>query len=146
MKPIELDQFTRFQFLSSLGISRDHKDLFFVVTRTDMENNGYLQKLVKLEIGSGAQKDVTEWGKSASYMVLDDGIYFIQNDPEKKGVFSTFYKVEEDGNREVFTLPLAVQLFRDLNEGFYVASAMTNRACPDYYALSDEEKAAYDQK
>lgn len=146
MKPIELDQFTRFQFLSSLGISRDHKDLFFVVTKTDMENNGYLQKLVKLDIGSGAQKDVTEWGKSASYMVLDDGIFFIQNDPEKKGVFSTFYKVEEDGNKEVFTLPLAVQLFRDLNEEYYVASAMTNRACPDYYALSDEEKAAYDQK
>ena len=98
MKAIELDQFTRFHFLSSLGISADKKDLYFVLSKIDMEDNGYKQKLVAYNIASGSFKDVTDYEKSMAYFTLKDGVYFIKNDPEKKGVFSTFYKVEEDGN------------------------------------------------
>ena len=146
MKAIELDQFTRFHFLSSLGIAADKKDLYFVLSKIDMEDNGYKQKLVAYNIASGSLKDVTDYEKSMAYFTLKDGVYFIKNDPEKKGVFSTFYKVEEDGNKEAFTLPIGVSLFKDLNDDYYLASAMTNRACPDYYALSEDEKAAYDKK
>ena len=146
MKAIELDQFTRFHFLSSLGIAADKKDLYFVLSKIDMEDNGYKQKLVAYNIASGSFKDVTDYEKSMAYFTLKDGVYFIKNDPEKKGVFSTFYKVEEDGNKEAFTLPIGVSLFKDLNDDYYLASAMTNRACPDYYALCEDEKAAYDKK
>ena len=85
MKAIELDQFTRFHFLSSLGISADKKDLFFVLSKIDMEDNGYKQKLVAYNIASGSFKDVTDFEKSMAYFTLKDGVYFIKNDPEKKG-------------------------------------------------------------
>ena len=146
MKQIELDQFTSFQFLSSLNISKDKGTLFFVVSKVDMENNGYLQKLVSYDVKTDTQKDVTDWEKAVPYMILDDGVFFIKNDPEKKGVYSTFYQMKEEGNEEVFTVPIAVSMMKDLNDEYYVAASLTNRSCPDYYALSDEEKEAQDQK
>ena len=146
MRPIELDQFTRFQFLSSLGLSKDKKKIFFVVSKADMENNGYLSKLVSIDLKDEKIKDVTDFEKSVPYMSLDDGIFFVKNDPENKDGSSTFFKVEEDGNKEAFRLPVAVSVMKDLDKDHYVALSMTNRACPDYYALSKEDREAYDKK
>ncbi|MBQ6333520.1 MAG: S9 family peptidase [Erysipelotrichaceae bacterium] len=145
MKTIELDQFIRFQFLSSLGITSDKKDLYFVLSKADMDNNGYLQKIVSFNLEKREFKDITEWDKSASFMSLKDGVYFVKSDPDKKGI-STFYIVEEEGNKEAFTLPIPVSSLKDFDDEYYVALAMTNRACPDYYALSEEDKETYDKK
>jgi len=146
MRPIELDQFTRFHFLSSLHLSSDKKKIFFVDTKIDMEENGYKAKLVSIDLQSQESKDVTDYEKSVPFMSLKDGIFFIKNDPDSKEIASSFYKVEEEGNTFAFKLPIAVSVLKDLDDDHYVALSQTNRACPDYYALSKEDKEAYDKK
>lgn len=146
MKPLDLDQFKEFTFLSALNGTKDGRQLFFIRTRCDMEENGYQQQLMGLDPATGNTKEITEWKKRLGYMVLDDGVFFIVNDPEKKGAYSRFFKVTENGNEEAFTINLAVERMLDFDEDSWIVSATTNRSCPNYFAMSEEEKKAHDEE
>ena len=47
MKPIELNKFEDFKFLSALKLSGKGNEIFFVVTKVDKENNKVAGKIVK---------------------------------------------------------------------------------------------------
>ena len=145
MKGIELEQFKTFTFLSALEIAKDKSKVFFVRTKVDEDNDGYLQQMVSLDASSHKVKEETPWEKRMVYFVLDDGLFIVKNDQEKKGTFTTFHKLTENGLEEAFTLPVSVGRIVDFGQ-HYVVSANIKRTCPDYYCLSQEEKDKVDQE
>ncbi|MBR6976971.1 MAG: S9 family peptidase, partial [Lachnospiraceae bacterium] len=140
MKEIRLEQFTEFTFPSNLNISSDERKLYVVLTKTDMEENAYQQQLIERDIISGEIREITPWKKGVGYHVLKDGVYVVDNDPERKGVFTTLKKITDQGLEEAFELPIAAGRILEWDEDLWIVSSQINRSCPDFYAMSEEER------
>ena len=82
MKPIELNKFEDFKFLSALKLSGKGNEIFFVVTKVDRENNGYLQQLNAINVRSRKVREVTGWEKDSRgewKYETDDSLNMIRN-------------------------------------------------------------------
>ena len=107
MKPIELDLFTKYSFLSSLQSLKDNQHLTFVETVTDLENNDYKQRLHIVDKKDLSVKPLTDLKKRTPVYPLNDGLYMVENDKEDKTIHTQFKKVNlSDGSLEDgFKLP-----------------------------------------
>lgn len=143
MKPIVVEQFTKFSYLSDLRLSKDEKTLYFVETKCDLPGNDYKQRIEALDLTGKKQYAVTEYRKRTPYYVLKDGL-LIQK--VSAGIGSEFEWIRETGIEDAFTLPLAVMDIRDFDEDYWLVLAETNRRCPDYHLLSEEEREAFEKQ
>jgi dipeptidyl aminopeptidase/acylaminoacyl peptidase len=129
MKPIELNKFEDFKFLSALKLSGKGNEIFFVVTKVDKENNGYLQQLMAMNVRSRKTREVTGWQKRVNCVVLKDGDFLIEHDEKKKNV-SIFKKISGKKPETAFEIGLPVEMIIDLDDDSYVVSTTTNMRCP----------------
>ena len=145
MKPIELNKFEDFKFLSALKLSGKGNEIFFVVTKVDKENNGYLQQLNAINVRSRKVREVTGWEKRINCVVLKDGDFLIEPDKDRKDV-SVFKKIDGKKPKKAFEIALPVGRIIDLDEESFIVSSTTNMSCPNYFALDEEGKKVQDQK
>ena len=68
MKKVGIDFFTKVRFLSKL--ESFGKDLLFIETNTDLENNGYKQKLHIMDPSSGEDRTLLDFRKRINIDVL----------------------------------------------------------------------------
>lgn len=141
MKAIELDLMKEYRYLSNLYSAKEA--LYYTETIADIENNDYVQYLHRLE--PEGKKDSVVYGpqkRIASFVLNDDVV--IRKSAEGETVGTLYYLLGEE--EEFLRLPLASQDLKDLNEDYYLVEGETDRRCPDYYLLSEEEKKAFHEK
>ena len=146
MKPVALDQFKDFIYLSALSATADKKHLYFVQSRIDMENNAYQQQLMTTDTETRKTTNVTEWQDRVSYFVLGNDVFLTDRNKDLKTTHTVLKKLTKKGFTEVCTLPLAVNRVIDFDKTNYLVSAGTNRSCPGYHDLTDEQKAQVEQQ
>ncbi|MBR2809145.1 MAG: S9 family peptidase [Erysipelotrichaceae bacterium] len=145
MKSIKLDLFKKFTFLSSLSIDKNKENLYFIKTKVDEKNDGYLQQISSIALKSGKVSEVTDWKKRAGYFTLNDGI-FVVDTPEDQKNMTVLKKATAKGLEEGFTLPLPAGRILDFDKDNFLVSTQINRSCPDYLTLSKEEQEAFDKQ
>ena len=141
MKAIELDLMKEYRYLSNLYSAKE--GLYYTETIADIENNDYVQYLHRLE--PEGKKDSVVYGpqkRIASFVLNNDVV--IRKSAEGETVGTLYYLLGEE--KEFLRLPLASQDLKDFNENYYLVEGETDRRCPDYYLLSEEEKKAFHEK
>lgn len=146
MNPVELRDFTNFRFLSNLRLTADGARAAFVVQESDLEQNAYKADLWLWE-PAGIRR-LTSSGDVRSFCWLDaDTLLFPSRRSKKEdkpGEPSTdFYSLSIHGGEAVkaFTVPFSAGGVKPLNDGRFILSGEYDHACPDFSALSGEEKS-----
>lgn len=147
MDQITQNLFYDYSFLSDLQLSEDNRLLSYVETKSDAAENDYRQRLHVYDTEAGKEILCTAFAKRYPYFMVDGShALVIRNSEKTEGISTRFIKVDlETGKEEEgFTVSFAVTGLRVFNEKYYLASAVINRACPDYYRLSKEEQKKVD--
>ncbi len=141
MKTIELDLMLKYRYLSNLNGYRDK--LLFIDTIADIENNDYTQRLHALDPRIKKDEILLE-DKRINYAIVDDDIVIMKSERQDE-ILTTFLKVD-DGSKEMFSLPLAVNEISVVDRNHYFVQATINCDAPDYYSFSDDERKAYHKR
>ncbi len=148
MKPLELDQFLQYKFLSDVRFSPDGKRAVFVVRSADEKENNYPAYLYLYE--NGKEKRLSGLGQEGSFFWEDDTHVLFpacRTPAEKKRQeagesFTSYYRLAVDGGeaQPAFELPLSAGELFPMDDGRYYFCAQINRDEPDAYLLSKEDK------
>ena len=148
MEPIGIKDFLNYKYLSNVRYAPDGKRAAFVVSNCSEEENGYESRLWLYD---GALKQLTDLGKEARYFWEDENTIMFpavrsaseKKRAEKKEQFTSFYRLRLDGGEAVhaFTLPFSAQWIRKLPNGAYAVIGGIDANNPDYYRMSEEERA-----
>lgn len=145
MKPIELDAFKRFKFISGPAYSPNGKNLCFVLSEVDEKKNDYLHYIYARKGGRFIK--LTSGGKERSFQFLDDSTLLFPGDREgdKDYSGSRFYKLSLNGGEaELFlSLPLQVSCLLPLRNGDFVLTASTVPGFEELYKGDKKLTAAY---
>ena len=138
LKPIELEDITRYQIPSGLRYSPDGKRLAFQVTRADLDKNMYHTDVYIAE--NGAARRVT-WSIDASVVLWkDDNTLILRRAlPDAEPGVTELFTLSMDGGEAApwITLPFALAKLEKFGGG-YVAQGNIDRDDPDAY-LDDKE-------
>ncbi|MBQ4253641.1 MAG: S9 family peptidase, partial [Erysipelotrichaceae bacterium] len=140
MKPVSVDEFCNFKFLSSPKFSPDGSRLCFVVSEADKKNNGYRSYIYQKK-GSRFVK-LTSGGKERSFTFLNDSqIIFSSNREEKKdeNISTIFYKISLNGGEaeKYLEFPIPIGKIIPLKNGDFILSGVVY---PDYEELYTGDK------
>ena len=109
MKKVGIDFFTKVRFLSKLETFGD--ELLFIETDTDMENNGYKQRLHAMDPETGADRALLDFRKRISVDVLDDVMFL--KEPGEDGMSTKISVLGADGSvTEKATVPIGIGRIR----------------------------------
>lgn len=143
MKKVGIDFFTKVRFLS--GLQSLGKELLFIETDTDMENNGYKQKLHIMDPSAGEDRTLLDFRKRINIDVLEDVIFL--KEPADEGMSTRISVLGKDGSvTEKAVLPLGIGKIQAFNESSYLTTATVNMRCPDYFSLDKAGRDAYAQE
>ena len=149
MKPLKLNEFFNYRFLSNLTWSPDGKAAAVTVTTANPEDNGYDQNLW-LYRGDGFRQ-FTALNKESSFIWDDENtILFagarLASDQRRMETeeITVFNRISIHGGEAVkaFTLPVKAVGIKKLSDGLYLVTASCDAGAPDYYKMSSEERAA----
>lgn len=146
MKKIGVEDFCNYHFLSSLEISKDKENLFFVDTTVEDDKSDYKQRLVKLDLKDNSQIVLKDYTKRIPlFLVSDKEVLIGEEDKEEKNVSTKIVSLDsKTGERlKEFKLPLNVNEIVDYDEKMYLVLATIDVKHPDYYLYSDEQKKNY---
>ncbi len=143
MKPIAIDDFCRFKFLSHVNFSPEGKSACFVVTTADQKKNEYHSCIYVLK--DGKIRKLTNGGKERNFQYLDEntilfpGMRENQTDPKEPDLTSRCYKIRLDGGEAELacTFPIPVSKILPLPGGDLVVLGQT---LPGYEELYRGEK------
>ncbi len=139
MKTIDLELMKGYRYLSNLYALQ--KDLYYTETIADLENNDYLQLLHHLQTDGNDEVIYGPKRRIASFALNDQIV--IKKDGESETI-ETIYSFLLNGEEKQFLkVPLSAGELLDFNERYYLVQGETDRRCPDYYRLSEEEKKAF---
>ena len=147
MKSIALEDFLNYRCLSALQYAPGGRAAAFVVTVPNEEENTYESRLWLYD---GQLRQMTDLGHESSFLWESrDTLLFpaVRSAKEKKRQeakeqFTSFYRLNIRGGEAVhaFTLPFAVQHLEKTDWG-YLAVGSIDAGYPDYYAMTEEERA-----
>lgn len=148
MKPLKLDQFLDYRFLSRLRYAPGGKQAAFAVSRCDREDNSYTSNLYLYD-GSGIRR-LSGMGKETLFFWEDETHVLFpacRSSEEKKRAeagecFTAYYRLATDGGEaeKAFELPLSAGELFPMENGTYFFTAEVELDCPDAYRLSREER------
>ncbi|MBQ6425632.1 MAG: S9 family peptidase [Clostridia bacterium] len=152
MRQLQLDDFLKYRFLSELNFSPDGRLAATVVAECDAEKNEY-KTAIWIRKDSAWTK-LTGLGKERGY-VWEDSTHILfpaaRTEDEKKRAesgerFTTYYRISTEGGEaeKAFTLPFAGALKERAGEDCWIVSGAFDAECPDYCALSGEEREKAD--
>ncbi len=152
MENLQLDDFTRYKFLSGIEHSPDGRYACFIAHQANLENNDYNSHLWLYNVQTEQHFQLTGLGRERSFSWLENSeeILFaaLRSPEDQKNVkqgeeLTVFYKISVDGGeaREAFRVPLKVQDVKPLTCGRYLLTASFNPNKPDFASLSRDDKA-----
>jgi len=147
MKPVSLEEFRNFTYLSNPTFSPNGKTLCYTAANAKPDGSGY-SACIYMKKGSRITK-LTNGGKEHSFRFLDDNTLLFQanREEDKTATGSHFYKISLNGGEaeKLFTLPISVSELLPLKNGDYLAVASTIPGYEDLY-LGDKKRLAAFQK
>lgn len=149
-KKIECESFLEFSYVSNPTYSPDGRFVAFVVSRANLETNGYKGDVWLLDTTDRSVRQLTAMGDAKSYCWTAEGtlLFSAMRDPEarkrqEKGEELTcFYEISPSGGeaKEAFRLPLSGARIQRIDRTKYAVLASNDLARPSVEGLSDEEK------
>ncbi len=148
MKQLELSTFLQYRFLSELNFSPDGKQAALVVASCDTDRNAY-ESAIWLYKNGGFMK-LTGLNKERGYVWEDDTHILFpaarsekEQEQLKNGDAAIYYRISTEGGEAApaITLPFAGSLVKKLNENVWICAGTIDPAYPDFYKMTEEEKA-----
>ena len=147
MQPIELNRFFEYRFLSRVTYSPDGRRAAFAVAKCQPDTNDYGSCLYLYD---GSVRQLTSGGKESSFLWEDDThlLFFAmrgeadQKRAEEGEALTCVYRLDITGGeaQKAWELPLRVREMKQLPDGRYLVTAMTDLDHPDEYRMTKEEK------
>lgn len=152
MKNIQLEDFTKYNFLSSLNYSPKGDTACFVVSNCNLEDNTYDSNLWIYDLTLNKYHQLTAFNKERSYIWLQDNetILFqgVRDSKDKKKLedgdeFTQFYKLNIRGGEAVkaFKIPMLVDTIVEVDEDTFLFTGIHKVGGKSSIGLSDAEKA-----
>ncbi len=154
MKNIQLDDFTKYKYLSNLEYSPKGDKVCFAVTTCNVEENGYDSNLWIYRVDADRYYQLTAFNGEKNYIWLEDNesIVFQENreKKEKEAVksgeeFSQFYKINVGGGEatKLFKIPMQVSSIYEVSEDVFIFTATHKAGEKRFYQLNKDEKEEY---
>ena len=142
MKPITQDLFYDYKFLSNLTYSPAKEYAVFCISTCNVQENNYDQHLYVYR--DGTVKQLTAAAKESSFFFKDETHVVFINKKTSDEHNTELYEIDVNGGEAVklCSLPLSIGEISVFNDTHYLAQATVDVTCPNYHALSEEEKAA----
>lgn len=149
MRPLELDEFYQYRFLSRLKFSPDGKRSAVVVSMCNEERKGY-ESHIWIREEEKAFLQATGLGAESWYVWEDEThLLFpaVRSADEKKRQeagepFTAFYRLDVTGGEAIkaFELPLPVFGLEPVSGQKWLVKGFLSGDCPDYYKMTEEER------
>lgn len=150
MKTLALDEFTKYNFISTTKFSPDGKNLAFVVHEMDIDENRYLSNIWLYNISTGNIKKLTSFNQESSYVWLDENntiFSTVREEKDKKRIekgelFTIYYKININGGEAVkyFEVPLVVTKIEPLKGDKFVLTCIYDNKTKDLITAIPEER------
>lgn len=150
MKKLQLDDFTKYKFISGLKYSPSGDYAAFIVHRMDVEENKYLSNIWIYNTKTNKYFQLTSLDEEKSFIWLDNSnILFpaMRNPKDKKKLeigeeFTVYYKINIHGGEaiEAFKIPLIVTELKKIDDKNFLITALYDHYKPDLNNLEDDEK------
>lgn len=152
MKKLQLDDFTKYKFLSGIALSPDSKLACFVVHESNVEENKYDSNLWIYNLETEKSSRLTGFNRESNFLWLEDGenILFssIRGEQEKKRVeqgesLTQYYRINVHGGEaeKLFQIPLHVTKIKEIDAHNFIMAAIYDPQNPDVGSLSEVEKS-----
>ncbi|ADH61658.1 peptidase S9 prolyl oligopeptidase active site domain protein [Thermoanaerobacter mathranii subsp. mathranii str. A3] len=150
MEKLQLEDFTKFKFLSGLKYSPSGSCAAFVVHRMDVEENKYLSNIWVLDTRTKKYFQLTSFNEERGFVWLDDDYILFagsRNPKDKEKAesgeeFTKYYKINIHGGEavEAFVIPKKVTEILPVDDDTFLLIALYNVNKKDLEGLSEEEK------
>lgn len=150
MEKLQLDDFTKYQFLSSLKYSPNGEYAAFVLHRMNVEENKYLSNIWVYNTNTDKYFKLTSLDKEKSFIWLDESnILFpaMRNPKDKEKLesgeeFTVYYKINIHGGEaiEAFKVPLTVTELKKIDNKNFLVTALYDHYKPDINNLKGSER------
>lgn len=152
MKKIEINTFTRYQFLSEVQISPNGQHTAFVVSQMDLDNNQYQANIHLLDNQSRNSMRLTSLGDAKSFVwSKDNKVLFsaVRESKYKKKLetgeeITCYYEISPTGGEAAlaFTIPLKVTKLIPLTEELFALTATCDYTRPDLSLMDQAQRAS----
>ncbi len=140
MQKIDLELFIEYSFLSSL--TPYGAKLLFNEFKQNIKDNDYDVRIHQLDPVTEEDVVLTDWSKQASFVVLDDVLYFTKFDKDAGHTHFTDYKT----GQICFSIPLQVLDIKVFNADKLLVLALIDTRYPDKHKMTIAEKAEVTRK
>ncbi|MBE3593294.1 MAG: S9 family peptidase [Thermoanaerobacter sp.] len=150
MEKLQLEDFTKFKFLSGLKFSPSGSHAAFVVHRMDVEENKYLSNIWVLDTKTKKYFQLTSFNEERGFVWLDDDyiLFAASRNPKDKEKaesgeeFTKYYKINIHGGEatEAFVISKKVTEILPVDDDTFLVIALYNVNKKDLEGLREEEK------
>lgn len=151
MRNIQLEDFTKYKFLSSLNFSPKGDNACFVASNANLEDNNYNSNLWIYNDEKETCSQLTSCDNERSYIWLSDNETILfpssRDAKDKKKLeegheFTQFYKINIHGGEAVkaFRIPKLVSSIYEIDEDTFLFTSMHKIGSNDLSKLYDDEK------
>ncbi|MGB9679404.1 MAG: prolyl oligopeptidase family serine peptidase [Minisyncoccia bacterium] len=150
MEKLQLEDFTKFKFLSGLKFSPSGNYAAFVVHRMDVEKNKYLSNIWILDTRTKKYFQLTSFNEERGFVWLDDDYILFagsrntkdKEKAERGDEFTKYYKINIHGGEavEAFEIPIKATEILPVDVDTFHVIALYNVNKKDLEGLSEEEK------
>lgn len=152
MRNIQLEDFTKYKFLSSLKFSPKGDNACFTVSSCNVEDNSYNSNLWIYNLSLDKYYQLTSFNKEKNFIWLQDNetILFqgVRDSKDKKELeegdeFSQFYKLNIHGGEAIkaFKIPMTVETIIEVDEDTFLFTGTHKVGEKSLFELSEEEKS-----
>ena len=146
MKPIAVDEFCHFTFLSNVTFSPEGKSACFTVTRIDRQKDEYRSCLYLRR--NGRIRRLTTFGRESAFQYLDEDTILFPSRREKEddeAPTSVYYRISLSGGEaeEALRFPVAVRKLLTLPGGDFVVLAEAEPGFENLYTGDKKRREAY---
>ncbi len=150
MEKLALEDFTKYKFISNTKFSPDGKNLAFVVSEMDVDENKYLSNIWLYNLENKTINKLTTFNQESSYVWLDDeNIIFstVREEKDKKRKekgepFTIYYIINIKGGeaQKYFELPFFASDIEPISKDKFVVTGIYDPKYKNLESLSKEEK------
>lgn len=153
MKPIKIDTFLDFSFVSNPTFSPDGTLLAYQVQKANLEDNNYKSDLWLYDMAKKKHRRLTAGGDVRSYCWTPQGTILFpavreadaKKELEKGKLLTCYYEISPYGGeaQEAFRLPVQARSIKVLEEDCYLVTVSHDNQYPDVSGMepADAEKA-----
>lgn len=146
MKKINVDDFTKYSYLSNVKFSPNGVNKCFVVTKASKEKNSYESNIYSLEKDNKV-KQITAGNHEGNFeFISDNDLIFAakREESKEKSLKTTYYKISLDGGEATpyFTLPIPGSVTK-LKNGDFIVKGSTFKGFEDLYKGDPKLEKAY---